>query len=247
LLLIFRGPDWLFAAVVAASALGAVVEFVVMAFPARPRDRVVGILLGTILIAALTGGPGPWAFAGLTAVVAFALVWSYVGHSDFERGLADTGLLLSGILYVALLMHFVWLRKVDDGPIWVTLVIATAMLGDSSGYFIGHAVGRRKLAPRVSPGKTVEGALGIVLGSVIGVVAGTALLLKRVTWTEAIALGVILAVLEQLGDLSESVMKRTFGAKESGWIFPGHGGFLDRIDSLLFPVSFVYYYTALLR
>lgn len=245
LLLIFAAPTWLFAVVVSTAALGGVVEFMVMAFSAQARDRAFGVIMGALLIAALAFGPTLWAFAAFAAVVASTLVWAFLAHSDFERGLADASLMLSGILFTALLSHFIWLRELENGPIWVTLVIATAMCGDTAGYFIGHAYGRRKLAPRVSPGKTVEGAVGIVLGSVLGLVIGTALLLDPSYWKVAVVLGVLLAVLEQLGDLAESTMKRAFGAKESGWIFPGHGGVLDRIDSLLFPVSFVYYYLAL--
>lgn len=247
LLLIFAAPHWLFALVVSAIGLGGVIEFVVMAFPVQARDRVFGTVIGALLLAALSFGPGLLSFAAFAAVVASTLTWSYLGHADYERGFADASLMLSGVLYAALLSHFIWLHHLDDGPVWVTLVIATAMSGDTCGYFVGHAIGRHKLAPRVSPGKTVEGALGIVAGSVLGLVVGTALLLDGTWWREAAVLGVILAILEQLGDLTESAMKRTFGAKESGWIFPGHGGVLDRIDSLLFPVSFVYYYLALLR
>ena len=121
------------------------------------------------------------------------------------------------------------------------------MLGDSGGYFIGRAWGHRKLIPRVSPGKTVAGALGVFLGSALGGILGKVLFVRDVGWTEAAVLGLFLGLLAQLGDLSESVMKRSFGAKESGWIFPGHGGVLDRTDSLLFPISFVYYYAALAR
>jgi phosphatidate cytidylyltransferase len=247
LLLIFAAPAWIFALVVSAIALGGIIEFMVMAFPAQPRDRVFGIVAGALVILAMSFGPGLWSLAAFTALVGCTLVWSYLGHADYARGLADASLVLSGVLFAALLSHFIWLRQLEDGPAWVTLVIATAMAGDTCGYFVGHALGRHKLAPRVSPGKTIEGAFGIVAGSVLGLVVGSALLLDGLRWREAIALGVVLAILEQLGDLTESTMKRTFGAKESGWIFPGHGGVLDRIDSLLFPVSFVYYYLVLLR
>jgi phosphatidate cytidylyltransferase len=165
---------------------------------------------------------------------------------DFERGFTDLGLLTLGVLYVGLLLpHFYWLRNLVHGPQWVTFVIAIGMAGDSGGYFVGHAFGRHKLIPRVSPGKTVEGALGIILGSLAAGAAAKLILLPERSWGEMMALAFTMAVIGQIGDLGESVMKRTFGAKESGWIFPGHGGVLDRIDSLLFPVTLVYYYLAL--
>ena len=166
-------------------------------------------------------------------------------RSDFERGLADVGLLVIGVLYTGLLLpHFYWLRLLPDGPQWVTFVIAIGMGGDSGGYFVGHAFGRHKLIPHVSPGKTVEGAAGIVFFSLLVGVIGKLVFFPARGWGEMLILSLVMAVVGQLGDLGESVMKRTFGAKESGWIFPGHGGVLDRIDSLLFPLALVYYYVA---
>jgi phosphatidate cytidylyltransferase len=116
------------------------------------------------------------------------------------------------------------------------------MGGDSGGYFVGHALGRHKLIPRVSPGKTVEGAIGILLFSLLVGALGKLVLFPNRGWGEMLLLSFVMGAVGQLGDLGESVMKRTFGAKESGWIFPGHGGVLDRIDSLLFPLTLVYYY-----
>jgi len=116
------------------------------------------------------------------------------------------------------------------------------MAGDSGGYFVGHAYGRHKLVPHLSPGKTVEGALGIVASSLLCAAIAKLILFPQHTWTEILVLGALMSIIGQIGDLSESVMKRAFGAKESGALFPGHGGVLDRIDSLLFPLVLVYYY-----
>ena len=244
LALIFWVPLWAFAVVVGGLALLAMVEYAGLAFPAQPRDRAVALLLGAFVIAAAAAaGPGPLVSFALVAAAVIGLSWTVLGRADFERGLSDLGLTLVGVLYVGLLLpHFIWLRQIEQGPAWVTLVLAVGMAGDTSGYFVGHAVGRHRLMPRVSPGKTVEGAVAILVGSAIAGAAVKLLLLRSRSWTEMLVLGLAMGVLGQLGDLSESVMKRTYGTKESGWIFPGHGGVLDRIDSLLFPVSFVYYY-----
>jgi phosphatidate cytidylyltransferase len=178
-------------------------------------------------------------------LVAGGLIYVVLLRADFERGLTDLGLLIVGVLYTGLLLpHFYWLRHLPDGSQWVTFVIAIGMGGDSGGYFVGHALGRHKLIPRVSPGKTVEGAIGIVLFSLAVGAAGKLVLFPGRGWAEMLLLSFVMAVVGQLGDLAESVMKRTFGAKESGWIFPGHGGVLDRIDSLLFPLTLVYYYVS---
>jgi phosphatidate cytidylyltransferase len=243
LALIFWAPQWGFSLFVSAVAIFALAEYAGLAFPAQPRERGTVLALGLILIAAAAGGPGAEVFAALTLGLMLGLVAVVLGRPDFDRGLADLGLMMIGILYVGLLLpHFVWLRRIENGPAWITFVIAVSMAGDTGGYFAGRAFGRHRLIPRISPGKTVEGATGILAASLIAGGVCKLVLLRARSWTEMLCLALVMGVLGQMGDLSESVMKRSFGAKESGWIFPGHGGVLDRIDSLLFPVSFVYYY-----
>ena len=247
LLLVFAAPAWTFAVVVGAIGVVGLIEYQHLAFPAQPWDRGLGIVLGIVVIGAASFGPEPLA-AAIAVLIAVGLVWTYLVRSDFERALADLGLSLVGILYVGVLLpHFVWLRRVPGGPAWILLILATAMAGDSFGYFVGHAWGRHKLIAPVSPGKTVEGAFGIIAGNLLAAAAVKLVLLDFTTWREILVLAVVMSILGQLGDLSKSVMKRTFGVKESGWLFPGHGGVLDRIDSLLFPVTFVYYYVVWLR
>ena len=247
LALIFLAPAWGWALVVVAVAMLGLVEYLWLAFPRRTGDRILGLVLGAAVIGAAVRAPapGPLVTGALSLLIAVGLIYVVVLRVDFERGLADLGLLVVGVLYTGLLLpHFYWLRCLPQGPQWVTFVIGVGMLGDSGGYFVGHTLGRHKLIPRVSPGKTVEGALGIAVMSLVGGAAGRLILLPDRGWEEMLALSVAMAVIGQLGDLGESVMKRTFGAKESGRIFPGHGGVLDRIDSLLFPVALVYYYVA---
>ena len=256
LLLIFAAPAWLFAAVVGLITMAGVAEYAGMAFADRAGQRALTVALGALVTVAMAfGNTGPLAFGAIAWAVVLGLVWTLLARSDFEEGLADLGLTLLGALYVGfLLMHIVWLRTLEHGGEWITFILMAAMMGDSGGYFVGHAFGRHKLIPRVSPGKTVEGAIGILLASLLaGAVAwwwpyqyircGEPFL----GWNEAIILAAVMGVIGQLGDLSESIMKRTFGAKESGWLFPGHGGVLDRIDSVLFPVVVVYYYCVLFR
>lgn len=258
LALILYGPAWLFAAVVAAIATVGIGEYATMAFPARRGERILTTVLGTVVIlgAVCQRQPNGAVAAALTAMVMVGLTWTLLARPDFEQGLSDFGFSLVGLLYVGLLApHFVWLRYVSaDGPMWVIFVLAIGMVGDTGGYFVGHSLGRHKLMPRVSPGKTVEGAIGIVAGSLAAGAAAKLIphllglgFLHDATWTEVLLLSAGMAVLGQLGDLSESIMKRTFGVKESGWLFPGHGGVLDRLDSLLFPVAFLYYHLSLFR
>lgn len=249
LLLILSSPPVLFAGVVGVIALGGILEYAVMAFPTRVGERILTIALGALVILAGVVGPDPQLMtAALATAVVALLIWVVLFRPDFERGLLDAGIAMVGLLYVGLLMpHFVWLHRSDPttGPRWVIFVLLIAMAGDSAGYFVGRALGRHKLIPRVSPGKTVEGAAGMFAASLLAAALGKLIFLPPIGWMHVIGIAAVMDVLGQLGDLSESAMKRTFGVKESGWMFPGHGGFLDRLDSLLFPVTFLYYHLAL--
>jgi len=256
LLLILYGPAWLFSVVVSSLALGGVIEYATMAFSARPGEKYLTIILGFVVIAGLVLGDIRALGAAFAVMTAAGLIWTLLGRPDFEQGLADLGLVMIGILYAGFLTpHFIWLRALQpDGPLLVVFVVAVGMAGDTGGYFVGHALGRHKLMPRVSPGKTVEGAIGITLSSLAGAALCKwvfalmgATFLPELGWVGITLLALVMAVIGQLGDLSESIMKRTFHTKESGWIFPGHGGVLDRLDSLLFPVTVLYYYLAVLR
>jgi phosphatidate cytidylyltransferase len=248
LLLMFFGPPWLFALVVATIATVGIGEYAAMAFPMQRGERVVTITLGlAVIVGAAWQGDGRVLLATLTLTVSVGLVWTLLARTDFEQGLRDLGLALVGILYAGFLTpHFIWLRGLgSEGPLWVVFVLVIGMAGDTGGYIVGHVLGQHKLAPRLSPGKTVEGALGIVAASLLAGALSKLLFLRHLPWGEVLVLSAVMAVLGQLGDLSESIMKRTYGVKDSGWLFPGHGGVLDRLDSLLFPVAFIYYYIGL--
>jgi phosphatidate cytidylyltransferase len=127
------------------------------------------------------------------------------------------------------------------------LLLGVIMGSDTLAYFVGHAVGRHRLAPALSPGKTVEGAFGGLLGGVLGALVVRHLGLGAVSVAAAVLLGLLTAGAGMLGDLFESLLKRWAGVKDSGRLFPGHGGALDRLDSLLFGAPVLYYYFFHLR
>ncbi|HEX9445044.1 MAG TPA: phosphatidate cytidylyltransferase, partial [Candidatus Binatia bacterium] len=156
------------------------------------------------------------------------------------------GWTLVGTLYLGFLLpHAALVYRLPDGPEWIFFTLIVVMVGDSAAYFAGNAIGRRKLYPEVSPGKTVEGAIGGAVGSLAAGAAAGAYFLPMFPWPELVAVALVLSVLGQIGDLFESWIKRVFGVKDSSAILPGHGGLLDRMDSLIFPLVFVAYYSRL--
>jgi phosphatidate cytidylyltransferase len=176
-------------------------------------------------------------FAGLViASFADALFFeSEIGRTPTQVGIAVLGAAYPGLLLSAL----VRLRQLDRGEYWILLALVVTWFNDTGAYFAGRAFGRHKLYPRVSPSKTVEGAIGGLLASVAGAIAVQMLFLPRLPLWGAAVIGAGGAILGPLGDLSESMLKRAWGAKDSGHLLPGHGGLLDRIDALLFNAPFV--------
>jgi len=152
---------------------------------------------------------------------------------------------IAGILYLGwLLSHFVALRGLDAGRNWVFFALFTTFASDTAAFFIGRALGRHHLAPHISPGKTWEGAIAGVCGAIIislCFIPPTPLSLP-LNYGQAILLGFLVSIFGQLGDLTESMLKRNMGVKDSSQLIPGHGGFLDRIDSVVFAGVVVYYY-----
>jgi len=159
------------------------------------------------------------------------------------QGLVSVSESLLGVIYVGFLVpHIALLRQSVEGVGWVFFVFLVAMLGDTAGYGVGRKWGSHKLIPHISPGKTIEGSVGSVVGNLCGAVMAWAWFFPQRALLELLLLGLVAGVFAQVGDLCESALKRAFGAKDSGQLLPGHGGILDRLDSLLFPAAFIYYY-----
>jgi phosphatidate cytidylyltransferase len=181
-----------------------------------------------------------WVRPAMAALLAGALVWQLF-HPARPAPTADWGLTVVSGLYVGWMGgHLVALRELPDGIQWLLLPLVITWSADSGAYFIGSTWGRYKLAPRLSPGKTWEGTVG---GWLTGIVVGGLLAgLLAVGILHGLALGALIGVASPLGDLGISMIKRQVGAKDSSNLIPGHGGMLDRIDSILFTVVVGYYY-----
>lgn len=237
----------LFHGLVCVASLLALVEFYAMALPQSVLPaRILGAVAGTALVPALLSGR-PLLFQGVlvAAVLLLGIVFLFC-FREIDTVAPRVALACFGWLYVPLLLgHLALLRVLPDGREWVFLVLLVVMASDTAAYFSGVSLGRHKLYPAVSPNKSVEGALGGLLGSVGGAFLARFWFFPALTPIDCLCLGLLLGVLAQLGDLFESLLKRSFGVKDSGTMIPGHGGLLDRLDSLLFAFPPAYYYAVL--
>ena len=135
------------------------------------------------------------------------------------------------------------MRNGPNGIALLVLMLLLVILADTGAYFVGRAIGRHKLAFKVSPGKTIEGAIGGIIASIAGGLILRPLLVAEWSIGRMILFAAMVAVLAIIGDLANSAFKRVAGVKDSGWIFPGHGGLLDRTCSLVFAAVLTYYYS----
>jgi len=166
----------------------------------------------------------------------------FLPQPDLQQTAPLLGWLSLGLLYLPLLLgHLVLLRQLDSGREWIFMTLLAVMACDTFAYFSGVRFGRRKLYPAVSPNKSWEGAFGGMLGALGAVLLASWTFLPQLGFGQALLLGLLLGCLGQIGDLFESLLKRACGVKDSGTLIPGHGGVLDRLDSLLFAFPVSYY------
>jgi len=208
-------------------------------------------VIPTIILAVLLAADGSWPQLGLLqpALLFLAIVplSIEVFHRNRPGSLESWGLSVAAALYLGYAAsHFGRLRSVPNGLAWLATAMIGTWIADTAAYVVGVRYGKRRLAPHISPKKSWEGALGELGGAlVVALVAGPLWLGLGVG--SSLLLGALIAVAATLGDLGESVIKRQVGVKDSGSLIPGHGGMLDRIDSLLFVVPLVYWYQILLN
>ncbi|MDD5127954.1 MAG: phosphatidate cytidylyltransferase [Dehalococcoidales bacterium] len=158
-----------------------------------------------------------------------------------EGAWADWSWMMAGILYIGWLLSYMVALRLDAGKEWVLLALFATFGSDTLAYFVGRALGKHKMAPRISPEKSWEGAAAGVFGAVIVVILINLWFKMGLSYGQQIFIGIVISVLGQFGDLAKSLLKRNVGVKESGNLLPGHGGVLDRTDSVLFAGVTAYY------
>jgi phosphatidate cytidylyltransferase len=257
IVVIWFGQPWIFTAFVAIWGLLACIEFfrLVSKFKVSPI-YLFGIVWTLLFIVVrnplLPDIIDPYFNFNLVVPMLFTLgiiisLITLLARKDKFNAFPGWAWTLAGVLYAGwLLGYLVSLRGIEDGRNWVFFALFCTFGSDTAAFFIGKAFGRHKLAPSISPGKTVEGALGGLLGAVgvslLFLLSSPLSLSSRLEWWQAVTLGILVSVFGQLGDLVESLLKRNAGAKDSGNLLPGHGGVLDRVDSIIFAVVVVYYW-----
>jgi phosphatidate cytidylyltransferase len=250
LVALFLGPPLLVVAIVGVAAGIGMLEFFRLLDSAHVAPHKIGGLVAGVaffLDAALPGLVGrPLWPIGAVALLAGALI-----QGDARDQVSGAALSLFGSVYLGGLGGTIGgLRLLEprgEGAYRIALLLAIVMSADTVAFFVGKAFGRHRLAPALSPGKTVEGAIGGLLGGAIGALLIRLLGRLSLPFVDALLLGVFVSALGALGDLFESLLKRWAGVKDSGGLFPGHGGMLDRLDSLLFGAPLLYYYFGTLR
>ena len=225
-------------------------EFLGMFKPESDRARrLKAIVLGSLLVLSFCTAQrashlcNPSAPLFILVLCLFILMLFYLasyGHiPELSRDLAINAL---GLLYIPLLLgHLVWLRYLSQGQWWVVWMLAVVFAADTGAFYTGLSLGRNKLYPEVSPGKTWEGTLGGLLAALIAGMAAGSWLLPEVKVGSLAGLALVMGVVGVLGDLFESMLKRQAELKDSSNLLPGHGGMLDRLDSLLFAAPAVVY------
>jgi len=247
-LLIGKGGRTCFALVVGLAAAVSLLEYYALVLSRETMAiKAPGLVLGLVMLASFYRN-------GLVVVPAL-LVLAFIGSAmiclaRFDPQTSVPEMLykqVTGLIYIPFLLgHLILIRDWNQGVMWTFFLMAVIIAGDTAAYYVGRAFGRHKLAPRISPGKTVEGAVaGLAANLLVGALFKQCCF-PEFGWGFWIALIMVMGALGQTGDLVESMLKRSVGLKDSGSIFPGHGGFLDRIDALLFAAPTLYYFKTLL-
>lgn len=243
LLLLFMGPFPLFWLAITGLAGVALAEYLTIVLPDLDRQTQTPLILfGLLPLIGAYSGDAAILPGGLVLALIALLLYTLSRYAAFAHPYEIISRGGFGYLYIGLCSaHLILLMALPQGRAWLLLLTAITAASDTAAFYTGSKFGKHKLCPAISPKKTWEGFAGGLVGSL-----GAALLVRHfflpgqgLPWICLIVL--LLGCLGAAGDLSESVIKRAFGAKDSGSILPGHGGLLDRIDSLLLTAPVLYF------
>ena len=244
ILFILYAPGWLFLLFILLLTLLGLREFYALSLPAMAkREKTAGMILGLLIPSALYSRDPRRFIAAMAMILLVLFIWALFSKKEFPIRVDEVSKHLLGHFYIPFfLAHFVLMHQMERGKVWILFTLVVVYFGDTTAFYVGRAWGRKKLAPAISPGKTIEGSLGAVGGSIAGALFFKFLFFPHLSLFPALIIALGVGVIGQMGDLWESLIKRSAQVKDSGSLIPGHGGLLDRIDSVLFAAPFVYYF-----
>jgi phosphatidate cytidylyltransferase len=241
-------PSLVFFLSATAGILRAQFEFYKLYFEDKNRPAVYfGLICGFIVLCLFYFNVAPTLLGGSFFMILMAvLLFNLFFFREIKLALLDSAILYAGVLYLAgFLGHLILIRQMPEGAELIIFLLAVVWGNDAGAYYVGRAQGGKKLYPAISPGKTVSGSIG---GFVIGALSGVLIkFIFHLTFSglEVIALSLCLVAMGQLGDLVESMCKRSAGVKDSGGVIPAHGGLFDKLDGVAFAAPLLYYYLVL--
>jgi phosphatidate cytidylyltransferase len=243
ILIVLKGGTLLFACLLALISAIGIAEFYRMALPERKMELRLAALAGSALIFIPFACNDKLILSGIGLLfVGFSLLFLFRVRT-IDTAAREVAFALLAFLYIPfMLMHLVQLRQTPFGIQWLFVMMLIVMTNDSAAYYTGTAFGKHRLYPLVSPKKSIEGAVGGLIGSLAGAFLAKFVFFPQMSFIDAVVAALVIGVVGQAGDLFESLLKRSFGVKDSGTIIPGHGGVLDRLDSILFAAPITYYY-----
>lgn len=178
----------------------------------------------------------------ILSLIVISAAWM-VSETNIKLAVDQMAYTLWGVIFVAgTLGHFILIRQMENGSFYLLYVFMVVWIGDIASFYGGQRFGKRQLSPVISPKKTVEGAFLGILGSLLAGLAAQSWFLSNILLSHCLIMAFFCGIIGQFGDLTESILKRNAGIKDSGDLIPGHGGILDRVDGLIFAGPFFYYY-----
>lgn len=206
-------------------------------------EKTESVLLAIILPSLALTGNSQYVVAALAcSVIAIFILFIFsIKHAEFD--VVIVAKVVFGVMYIPFLMsYFILLRLLEKGTLWIVFVLVLAFIGDTAALYAGKYFGKHKLVPIVSPGKTVEGLVALVLSSTAACLLFAYFFFPEISLIKIAVLAFIGSIIGQLGDICESAIKRSYNLKDASSFLPGHGGILDRLDCLIFIAPFVYYF-----
>ena len=254
---IWSETPYFFVALAAVAVVLALGEFYNLAAKVGcPTQPALGFVTALLVIACFVLERSEWIVAVLAALTMISLGLALARPDQLKKSLVTVAATVLGVVYVAVLAGcLVGVRVMPDSltqPLTphlssklLLMFFAMVVFADTGAYYTGRLIGRHKLAPRISPGKTIEGAVGGWIAAIAAGPLSRMAFFHEIPMVHAVAIGALIGVVGPIGDLAESMLKRGADVKDSGTLLPGHGGVLDRVDSILFCAPLLYYYSRL--